>query len=290
MYKYIILLIIAGIIGCHKPVNETKNNSGNKENNNMSDNKSLAPQIGEEVITASGLKYVEQAIGAGKSPKKGDRVTVHYTGTLEDGTKFDSSRDRETPFEFSIGIGQVIKGWDEGVLTMKEGGKRKLIIPSNLAYGDRGAGGVIPPGATLLFDVELISISEAFVDTDFSLPGKEVIKQVQLNDETFDLRMIVHIEGSGDLPKKGQNVKVHYTGLLETGEKFDSSHDRGQPFTFPLGQGRVIKGWDEALSEMKKGEKRTLIIPPELGYGSRPAGRIPPNSVLVFEVELIDFE
>ena len=85
-------------------------------------------------------------------------------------------------------------------------------------------------------------------------------------------------------------MNVHYTGLLETGFKFDSSHDRGKPFSFPLGLGRVIKGWDEAIALMSKGEKRTLIIPPELGYGSRSKGKIPSNSTLIFEVELIDFQ
>ena len=86
---------------------------------------------------------------------------------------------------------------------------------------------------------------------------------------------------------RGKTVYVHYTGLLETGKKFDSSHDRGQTFSFKLGQGRVIKGWEEALSLMKPGEKRTLIIPPELGYGERGQGPIPPNSILIFEVELV---
>ncbi|MEL7313815.1 MAG: FKBP-type peptidyl-prolyl cis-trans isomerase [Cyanobacteria bacterium J06559_3] len=110
------------------------------------------------VTTESGLQYEEIVEGTGALPQAGQRVTVHYTGTLEDGTKFDSSRDRNRPFSFTIGVGQVIKGWDEGVATMRVGGQRKLIIPPELGYGARGAGGVIPPNATLLFDVELLRI------------------------------------------------------------------------------------------------------------------------------------
>ncbi|TVP61886.1 MAG: FKBP-type peptidyl-prolyl cis-trans isomerase [Nodularia sp. (in: Bacteria)] len=110
------------------------------------------------VTTPSGLKYTELEEGTGATPEPGQTVVVHYTGTLENGTKFDSSRDRNSPFEFKIGIGQVIKGWDEGLSTMKVGGRRQLIIPAELGYGSRGAGGVIPPNATLLFDVELLGI------------------------------------------------------------------------------------------------------------------------------------
>jgi peptidylprolyl isomerase len=108
--------------------------------------------------TASGLQYVDVKPGTGASPQKGQSVSVQYTGWLADGTKFDSSRDRNEPFSFRIGQGQVIKGWDEGVATMKIGGVRKLIIPPELGYGARGAGGVIPPNATLTFEVELLSV------------------------------------------------------------------------------------------------------------------------------------
>lgn len=112
------------------------------------------------VTTASGLKYVDVKVGSGASPVKGKQVKVHYTGTLENGKKFDSSVDRNAPFTFVIGVGQVIPGWDEGVMSMKVGGKRKLIIPSKLGYGATGAGGVIPPNATLLFDVELLDVAK----------------------------------------------------------------------------------------------------------------------------------
>ncbi len=113
----------------------------------------------KSVTTASGLTYVDLAVGNGPSPNPGKPVNVHYTGWLENGTKFDSSVDRGQPFTFVIGAGQVIPGWDEGVMTMKVGGKRKLIIPSRLGYGAAGAGGVIPPDATLIFEVELLEVA-----------------------------------------------------------------------------------------------------------------------------------
>ena len=111
-------------------------------------------------LTASGLSISELSVGEGAEATAGQTVVVHYRGTLEDGTQFDASYDRGTPFSFPLGAGRVIKGWDEGVQGMKIGGKRKLIIPSDLAYGSRGAGGVIPPNATLIFEVELLDIKK----------------------------------------------------------------------------------------------------------------------------------
>lgn len=111
----------------------------------------------EKVTTDSGLEYTDLVVGTGASPEKGKLVTVHYTGTLQDGTKFDSSRDRGEPFKFKIGVGQVIKGWDEGVASMKVGGRRQLVIPPELGYGSRGIG-PIPPNSTLIFDVELLGV------------------------------------------------------------------------------------------------------------------------------------
>src|SRR5262245_66656482 len=115
----------------------------------------------EVVQTASGLGYVDLVEGKGARPATGDSVSVHYTGWLKDGTKFDSSRDRGAPFVFPLGRGRVIRGWDEGVASMRVGGTRKLIIPAHLGYGERGAGGVIPPGATLVFGVELLGLNAA---------------------------------------------------------------------------------------------------------------------------------
>ena len=114
--------------------------------------------MAEEITLKSGLKYVDVEVGEGSAAVSGKEVTVHYTGTFPNGKKFDSSVDRDEPFTFQLGAGRVIKGWDEGVAGMRIGGKRKLIIPSDLAYGKRGAGSVIPPDATLHFEVELLGV------------------------------------------------------------------------------------------------------------------------------------
>ncbi len=147
----VIMVAAALTLGCQKGsdhVGSAPETSGEK-----------ASAMDEKVQkTASGLQYVDVKEGTGASPKTGQNAVVHYTGWLVDGKKFDSSKDRGQPFTFAVGRGQVIKGWDEGVATMKVGGVRKLIIPPELGYGARGAGGVIPANATLTFEVELLEI------------------------------------------------------------------------------------------------------------------------------------
>ncbi len=118
----------------------------------------------EDMMTVEKLQIEDIIIGEGKEATTGAKVTVNYTGTLTDGTKFDSSFDRDEPFTFTFGVGQVIPGWDEGLVEMKVGGKRKLTIPSDMAYGEAGAGDVIPPNATLIFEIELLEVE---------LPGTE---------------------------------------------------------------------------------------------------------------------
>lgn len=229
-----------------------------------------APQVpptitGDIVTTASGLQYIDTVPGNGTTPTAGNFVAVHYTGSLEDGTKFDSSVDRGDPFVFQLGQGQVIDGWEEGIASMQVGGKRRLIIPPDLAYGESGAGGgVIPPNATLIFDVELVD-----------LPNTK-IEEVEL--------------GSGDVAEFGDVVSVHYTGTLEDGTKFDSSLDRGEPIQFQLGRGQVIPGWEQGIMGMQVGGKRKLTIPSIMAYGSRGSGPIPPNATLLFDVELVDVQ
>ena len=233
------------------------------------------------ITTDSGLKYEIINMGDGEKPSATDRVEVHYHGTLLDGTVFDSSVERGQTITF--GLNQVIKGWTEGLQLMPIGSKFKFTIPPELGYGTRSIGS-IPANSTLIFEVELFDIQKPFVDSDFSIPAEEVVLE-------SGLRYLEHITGSGEITEIGNTVIVHYSGFLSDGTKFDSSHDRGKPFNFTLGENRVIQGWEEGLLNMHKGSKRTLIIPPELGYGERGAGGvIPPNATLLFEVELVDFK
>jgi FKBP-type peptidyl-prolyl cis-trans isomerase FkpA len=122
------------------------------------EDKPSPPEPGKEVVTRSGLKYVDLKVGAGDAAHPAQVVDVHYTGWLTDGTKFESSRDANQPLTFRVGAGDVLKGWDEGVIGMKVGGKRRLVLPPELGYGKQGAGSVVPPNATLVFEFELLAV------------------------------------------------------------------------------------------------------------------------------------
>jgi hypothetical protein len=148
----ILIAILAVAYGCGKSENSSAPSSGNPS--------APAKVNGQPTTTASGLQYWDNVVGTGATATPGSMVRVHYSGFLTTGAKFDSSRDRGEPFSFPLGAGQVIKGWDEGVAGMKVGGQRQLRIPPNLGYGAAGAGGAIPPNATLIFDVELLGVDK----------------------------------------------------------------------------------------------------------------------------------
>ena len=234
------------------------------------------------VTTESGLQYIQIEPGDGPSPQDGEVVALIYRAALEDGTEFDSSYQRGDMLKFALGRDMVIPGLDEGVALMQLGEVALLVIPPELAFGETGISGVIPPNATLYFQVELAGIGPASPEAPAEVDEADYVT-TDSGLKYYDL-----VSGDGPQPEQGQQVSVRYTGWLTDGTKFDSSIDRGQTFVFPLGSGGVIAGWDEGVATMRVGGQRQLVIPPELGYGDHGAGAIPPNSTLVFEIELLD--
>jgi peptidylprolyl isomerase len=247
---------------------------------------------GTPTTLADGLQYIITTPGAGTAAASGDTVTVQYSGWLQDtGALFDSSYTQGVPFTFQLGNGQVIPGWDEGVAGMLPGEKRRLIVPPALAYGDAGSGSLIPGGATLVFDVELQSAAtptpgQTPEPTAAPSPPDITGTTVTLPD---GLQYTIFQRGTGDGAHIGQTVTVNYSGWVQaTGALFDSSLQPSRtPFQFTLGADEVIKGWEEGVAGMKIGEKRRLVIPPEIGYGAISQDPIPPNSTLIFDIQLL---
>ncbi len=226
------------------------------------------------------MQYYDLAEGEGDEPATGDSVTVDFTIWLEDGSFITSSELGGGPLTFALGGGTtVFPGWDEGVATMKAGGQRQLVIPPDLALGESGGGG-IPPNSTLVMEVMLVSFRSA--------PQIAEVDEADYTETESGLKYVDLVEGDGPMPEQGQTVEVNYTGWLEDGTKFDSSFDAGRPFTFVLGTGGVIAGWDEGVATMKVGSTRQLVIPADLAYGETGAGGlIPPGATLIFQVELL---
>ena len=239
--------------------------------------------------TESGMLIEDFVIGTGEELAKGYKAKIAYTGHLTDGTVFDSSvRKGRPPHSFEVGKGRVIKGWDEGVIGMKVGGKRRLVIPPELGYKSRRAGR-IPPNSTLVFTLELVGFMPPLPDPQ----PQSAYEGAPVNRNKLDngLEIIEYKVGNGAVAKAGDTVHVHYRGTLtKDGTEFDASAKRKRPITFPLGKGRVIKGWDQGIEGMKVGGLRKLLIPAALGYGERAKGKIPANADLTFTVELMAVE
>ena len=234
---------------------------------------------------AKGLKIYDEKVGTGKPATAGAVLKTHYTGWLLNGRKFGSSKDLGKPLSVVMGAGKMIKGWEQGLEGMREGGVRWFRVAPSMGYGAT-AYAMIPSNSTLLFRVELVSseIDEEIAATMDFFPDTTTLT---LENGSEGLRYAIVKPGEGEPARSGSTVKVHYTGWLVNGYKFDSSRDRGQPFAFPLGGGRVIRGWELGVQGMLPGEKRILIVPPGLGYGSRAAGPIPGGSTLIFAVEYL---
>ncbi len=223
--------------------------------------------------------------GSGEGIKAGQLIQVHYKGWLTDSTLFDDSYERGEPLEFTLGVGQVIAGWDRGLAGMKVGEVRRLAIPSAMAYGDRSLG-PIPANADLLFEVELVHAEQP-------LPPDVLLKDVGTapwKQFTEGVYFIDEKKGEGPALTTGMRAKIHYTGWIYQGRKFISTKDLGKPMDITLGTGKLIKGFETGLEGLKPGAVRWLKISPFMAYGNTPLTTIPPNSTLIFRVELLKAE
>lgn len=244
----------------------------------------------------SGLYFISLVAGSGAKVEKGKIAAIHYSATFLNGDKlFNSSEKQKEPVYIEIGKDIEIPGLEEGVLKMRAGGKAKLIIPSSLAYGEKGIKGLIGPYSTLIYEVQVLSILPKDKYDKMMQEKEKASIEKYLQDNNVNVRPtptgLFYIElkkGLGKKPVMGKKVVVHYTGMFLDGKIFDSSVKNGVPIEFVYGKGEYIQGLEEGLSFMNEGGKARLIIPSNLAFGSEYSGNIGPFTPLVFEVELIN--
>jgi peptidylprolyl isomerase len=228
-----------------------------------------------------GVKVRDLKDGTGEPCPPGANVVIHYTGWTSDGTVCETNKTEVTPATFPLA--SRLLGWREGIPGMKAGGVRKLVLAPEKAYGKQAKGNV-PANSTVVFEIELISFEalgpKKMIDGSDNTATDPGLREVTPGVKARDLK-----EGSGEPVKPNATVTIHYVGWLADGTVFDSSRARGEPSTFPLED--LVKGWQEGIPGMKPGGVRKLVIAPEKGYGSRPREKIPANSTLIFEIELL---
>ena len=273
----------------------------------------LAKYLKDKNITTqpqpSGIIFIESLGGKGTKIDTGVWVSIHFKVFLIEGKQLFSSYDRGEPIVFEYGKRFDTPGVEEAIGMMKKGGKAMVIVPSKLAFGETGRGGVVPPYATMIYELEIVNVQtkaehDKTIAEDKKKAEEKLIKNK--NEETANiakylkeknitvkptadgLYYIEKVKGTGAKAAPGKIVKVHYTGTLLNGTKFDSSRDGKPPYEFTLGMGQVIKGWDEGIAMMNVGGKAMLIVPSSMAYAGQDKGTIPPYSTLVFEVELMD--
>jgi len=253
-----------------------------------------------EVTTLkSGLQYLDDSLGTGREAKADNLVSIHFKGWMvpkdtaselfSDWTTDQSkgmlslgdSKMRNQPVKFILNSGSFIKGTDEGIVGMKTGGIRTIIIPSKLAYGEAGIG-FIPPNTDLKVVVELLEVKDKVVAEMWK------VDSTLFKTTPTGLKYAIISQGNGPAIELNKTVTIHYSGYLMNGTIFDSSVERDEPIMFVVGQGQVMPGWDEGMQLLKKGDKARFIIPPQLGYGEMQLEKIPANSTLIFDTEVID--
>ena len=248
-------------------------------------------------IYKSGLRYLDEKKGEGREAKLDNLLAVNYRAwIIHDSTNLYDDWSRDTPkfpylvgdsyarkqiIKFNLGENAFINGLDEGLLGMKAGGKRTIIIPSKLAYGKQGMG-PIPPNSDLKVEVELLDVKDRIIAQMWD------VDPAKMKTTESGLRYAIIKKGEGEFPSNGNAVMINYTGYLEDSTKFDSSVEREEPLEFVVGTKQVIDGLDEGVKLLRVGGKARLILPPTIAYGNVALPKIPANSTLIFDIELLD--